>query len=292
MNNQPLVSIIINNFNYGRYLGQAVDSALDQTYTNVEVIVVDDGSTDNSREVILAYGNRVIPVLKENGGQASAFNAGFAASHGDIICLLDSDDIFLPNKVQMVVQEFTSSPGYGWLIHGMDHVDNRGHKIQIAEQQNDELMLKHSGDFIRQARFKKVSFCLPATSALCFRRQLLQNVLPAPLGLRITADNYLKLACLMLSPILVNNNLLSSQRIHGENLYTNQDRKAKDFREKWRKIQYNIVLGLDKLEIRQTQSYRLLLGVVKSSLKDGDIGMLIKAIRYLVKSIIVRMNTK
>ena len=96
-NKSPLVSILINNYNYAQYLSQAIDSALGQTYTNTEIIVVDDGSTDNSREIINSYGNQIISVLKENGGQASAINAGFAASKGDIICLLDADDIFLPD---------------------------------------------------------------------------------------------------------------------------------------------------------------------------------------------------
>lgn len=79
-NEQPLASIIIDNYNYGRFLADAINSALAQTYQHTEVIVVDDGSTDNSREIISQYGDRIRPVLKENGGQGSAFNAGFEAS--------------------------------------------------------------------------------------------------------------------------------------------------------------------------------------------------------------------
>ena len=92
----PLVSVVINNYNYARYLAQAIDSALGQTYPGTEVVVVDDGSSDGSRDVIAAYGTRVVPVLKENGGQASAFNAGFAASRGDVVLFLDADDCLLP----------------------------------------------------------------------------------------------------------------------------------------------------------------------------------------------------
>ena len=103
MTSRPLVTILINNYNYGRFLKDAIDSALNQTYRNLEVIVVDDGSTDDSREIIAAYGNKITSVLKENGGQASALNAGFAASRGEIICLLDSDDSFDPCKVERVV---------------------------------------------------------------------------------------------------------------------------------------------------------------------------------------------
>src|SRR5256886_12063249 len=99
---RPLVSILINNYNYGRFLREAIDSALRQTYTNTEVIVVDDGSTDDSRPIIAGYGSRIVPVLKENGGQASAFNAGFAVSKGQWICFLDSDDFFAPAKAQAI----------------------------------------------------------------------------------------------------------------------------------------------------------------------------------------------
>ena len=96
MSDRDLASIIINNYNYGVFLREAVDSALNQTYLNTEVIVVDDGSTDRSREIIASYGDQIIPVLKGNGGQASAFNAGFAASRGEVVFFLDSDDILLP----------------------------------------------------------------------------------------------------------------------------------------------------------------------------------------------------
>ena len=83
-----LVSVIVNNYNYGSYLSEAIDSALNQTYPNVEVIVVDDGSTDNSREIIAGYGNRIVSILKENGGQGTCFNAGFERSSGDVVVFL------------------------------------------------------------------------------------------------------------------------------------------------------------------------------------------------------------
>src|SRR3954451_20463787 len=97
---RPLVSIVIDNYNYARFLPEAIESALAQTYPDTEVIVVDDGSTDDSREIIASYGSRVRPVLKTNGGQASAFNAGFAASRGDVVLFLDSDDTLFPEAVE------------------------------------------------------------------------------------------------------------------------------------------------------------------------------------------------
>jgi cellulose synthase/poly-beta-1,6-N-acetylglucosamine synthase-like glycosyltransferase len=102
----PFVSIVVNNYNYGRFLPEAIDSALAQTYPHTEVVVVDDGSTDNSRQIIAGYSERVTAVLKENGGQASACNAGFAACHGNIVLFLDSDDLLLPTAVERVVPLF------------------------------------------------------------------------------------------------------------------------------------------------------------------------------------------
>jgi glycosyltransferase involved in cell wall biosynthesis len=99
---RPLVSILISNYNYARYIGESIQSALQQTYSNLELIVCDDGSTDESVGVIEDYARkdpRVRLIRKVNGGQASGLNAAFAASRGAILSLLDSDDLFLPRKV-------------------------------------------------------------------------------------------------------------------------------------------------------------------------------------------------
>src|SRR6516164_3747657 len=99
-------SIIINSYNYARFLGQAIDSALEQTYPYTEVIVVDDGSTDDSRAVLTGYGDRVRAVIKDNGGQASAFNAGLRVSRGEVVFFLDSDDALLSTAVARAVELF------------------------------------------------------------------------------------------------------------------------------------------------------------------------------------------
>jgi glycosyltransferase involved in cell wall biosynthesis len=91
------LSIIIPNYNYGSYIGAAIDSALALDWPDKEIIVVDDGSTDNSREAILGYGARIIPLFLSNGGQNSACNAAFERSSGDIIIFLDSDDVLFPS---------------------------------------------------------------------------------------------------------------------------------------------------------------------------------------------------
>ena len=96
----PLATILINNYNYAPFLREAIESALSQTYHPIEIIVVDDGSTDNSRAIISSYGTKLTAIFKENGGQASAFNAGVAAGNGDLYFFLDSDDFSFQKKCQ------------------------------------------------------------------------------------------------------------------------------------------------------------------------------------------------
>ena len=220
---QPLVSILINNYNYGRFLAAAIDSALAQTYPNVEVIVVDDGSTDESRSVIASYGDRIKPILKENGGQASAFNAGFAASQGEIICFLDSDDLFVPEKVAIVVNDFQTHPSAEWFFHSLIFFGSTNNLNSPANCQD------YSGTYDLRSYMEngKLEGCLPfewqtATSGTCFRRSLLQKILPMPEIIRITSDDYIKYAAMGTSIGFISFQSLAKQRIHGDNAYTSR----------------------------------------------------------------------
>src|SRR5262245_9894269 len=89
---QPKLSVIIPNYNYSEFLGDAIKSALQLEWNNKEIIVVDDGSTDDSRSVIERYGDRIKSIFQSNQGQLAACNAGFAVSSGDLVIFLDSDD--------------------------------------------------------------------------------------------------------------------------------------------------------------------------------------------------------
>ena len=106
----PLVSVIISNYNYGRYLKSAIQSTLDQTYTRTEIIVVDDGSSDDSRQIIAGFGDRIIACYNDHRGQCAAINTGFSLSHGDIIILFDSDDLLIDDAIQRYVDAFAENP--------------------------------------------------------------------------------------------------------------------------------------------------------------------------------------
>ena len=100
------VSIVIVNYNYAQFLRQAIDSALAQTYSRTEVIVIDDGSTDDSPGIISSYGDRIVAVLKENAGQSSCYSRGLAVSSGDLVLYLDSDDYLHPDCLSEVVNHW------------------------------------------------------------------------------------------------------------------------------------------------------------------------------------------
>jgi hypothetical protein len=223
MSQPPLVSIIINNYNYGHFLAAAIESALTQTYSPIEVIVVDDGSTDHSHEIIAHYQSQIVPVLKPNGGQASAFNAGFAASHGNIICFLDADDLFLPQKVTDVVQALELN--VGWCFHPLQIVDKDAIPIQPVQAASGQIQDVDFRDLIEQGNLKKVTrllpFTIPATSGLCFKRSLLSRILPMPQAENIALnDTYLQLTSFALDRGIALDQPLALQRIHGQNAFS------------------------------------------------------------------------
>lgn len=110
MTEDHFVSVIIPNYNYAHYVGDAIESVMAQTYKNLELIVVDNGSTDNSRLVLEGYEKKYAPQLKvvfqENRGQSGSRNRGIKESTGDLIALLDADDVWMPNKLEKQVELF------------------------------------------------------------------------------------------------------------------------------------------------------------------------------------------
>ncbi len=216
------ISVLINNYNYARFLPACIDSVLAQDYADFEIIVVDDGSTDDYRDIIASYGTRIVPVLKENGGQASSFNAGFAASSGQILCLLDADDAFLPGKLSIIASLYRSHNA-DWVF---DHVTTEEGATVDATISTSEVDKRAS---LRQGGFP--SLPVP-TSGLTFHRRILSDILPMPTANDVVlSDNYLKFAAAYLGKGLIVETPLTFQRIHGANRYTNSD-KAQQLRSK------------------------------------------------------------
>ena len=100
------ISVLINNYNYGRFVGRAIDSALGQQAVDVEIVVVDDGSSDQSPAILEAYGDRVKVLFQKNRGQAAAINTAVHSSSGEILCFLDADDWWAPTKLSAIAKAF------------------------------------------------------------------------------------------------------------------------------------------------------------------------------------------
>jgi len=210
------VTILINNYNYARFLPAAIDSALSQTYHPLEVVVVDDGSTDESPDVIRDYGDRIRPVFKSNGGQASAFNAVFAASRGEVICLLDADDFFFPEKTERSVSALLAHPEVGWVFHPVHREDGEGHGESVPSLEKPLFIDIRDGAL----RGKLPGPPGPVTSGIVMSRDLMSHILPVTEAIRITADNYLIFLASALSPGIYLEEALAVQRIHDANHYT------------------------------------------------------------------------
>jgi O-antigen/teichoic acid export membrane protein/CTP:molybdopterin cytidylyltransferase MocA len=174
----PVVSIIVNNYNYGPYLKETIDSALRQTYPKTEVVVVDDGSTDASRAIITSYGDRIVAVLKENGGQSSAFNAGFARCRGDIVIFLDADDILLPHIVEQVAQVFQAQPAVAKVQYRLAVIDAEGTPVGLLKPAAHVPL--PSGDLRQRVIRNFDDLPWQSTSGNAFAAWVLRQIFPVP----------------------------------------------------------------------------------------------------------------
>ncbi len=127
------VDIVIDNYNYGPSSRAAIESALAQTHEPVKVIVVDDGSSDGSRELLGDYADQVEVVLKENGGQASAINAGFEHCRGDVVIFLDADDLLDPGAAARVAAAFAADGALSKVQYRMDTIDAEGNSTGVLK---------------------------------------------------------------------------------------------------------------------------------------------------------------
>ena len=132
MEQNPLVSVVIPTYNRAHYLGEAIDSVLQQTYPHYEIIVIDDGSKDNTPEVVAKYGSRVISVRKENGGLARARNAALSHVKGELVCFLDDDDRWVPEKLEKQVACFQEDPALD-LCYSASVTFMEGEEVRIED---------------------------------------------------------------------------------------------------------------------------------------------------------------
>ncbi|MBI4057285.1 MAG: glycosyltransferase family 2 protein [Elusimicrobia bacterium] len=210
---RPLVSVIINNFNYGRFLGQAIRSVLNQDYPaeSIELIVVDDGSTDDSPAVIESFGKSLRAVFQEHQGQAMALNRGLEIARGGMVCFLDSDDWWHREKIEQVMGRFSQDRSLGMVQHRMQEVNQEGkprpHPFPTVSP------TYHLADFLKGKTF------FTGTSGLSFTAEAIRKLLPIPAELFFCADEYLYTHILFVASVGNLDEVLGFRRVHGQNQY-------------------------------------------------------------------------
>jgi len=214
----PLVSVLINNYNYARFLSDALDSVLGQQYEHFEVIVCDDGSTDDSCDIVEDYVDkdpRVRLLRKDNGGQGSAFNAGYATCSGRILCFLDSDDTFAEGKIGRVVESLRQ--GSGLVIHQMMVVDGEGRDLQRIPT----FTRFESGWIADKVVRRGGRWRWMPTSAVSLRREVMELVWPVPEeAFKRDADMFILELAPLLTPVTGIEEILGYYRLHGSNSYS------------------------------------------------------------------------
>jgi glycosyltransferase involved in cell wall biosynthesis len=209
---KPVVSIIINNYNYAQFLPAAIESALNQTYSSIEVIVVDDGSTDGSGKIIRGYGDRVVPIFQANGKQGAAFNSGFAASTGEIIIFLDSDDYLFADAIERIVAVWQPELAK---VH---------YRLQVVGTEGDALgvLLPPAGQALSSGELSHILleegvYTGVSTSGNALSRRALEQVMPIPDAYRTTADDYLSNLIPFYGDVVAIQEPLAAYRIHQQN---------------------------------------------------------------------------
>jgi hypothetical protein len=217
---RPLVSVLMSNYNYARYIGQAIESVLAQTYQLFELIICDDGSTDESCSVVRRYlkDSRIQLLTKPNGGHATGLNTAFAEAQGEIICFLDADDVYVPAKLAVVVDKMRRNPDCAVLANASLRADDA-----LRPQGRTPLFatLPSGWRGPEVVRAGGLLPYMPSTPGLNFRRSLAELLFPLPECWPLNAypDMVLSKLAPLFSRIVSVDEPLAVIRLHSSNTY-------------------------------------------------------------------------
>jgi glycosyltransferase involved in cell wall biosynthesis len=213
----PHVSVLIDTYNQERFIERAIISVLEQDMPmgDVEILVIDDGSTDRTPELVRQFEPRVRLIRKPNGGQASAFNSGIAICSGEIVAFLDGDDWWAPEKLRRVVELMDQNPQVGIVGNGITETFENGD--QHSEVLHETLRFRiNSAEGARIFRRRKSQL---GTSRMTVRSEILRKIVPIPESIRIEADEYIFTLAAALSDVSILGEALTFYRIHSGNLF-------------------------------------------------------------------------
>jgi glycosyltransferase involved in cell wall biosynthesis len=210
------VSIVITNYNFARFLRDAIQSALDVRWPDKEVIVCDDGSTDNSRAVIESFSDQIIAIYKANGGQPSAANAAFASITGDIVFFLDSDDLLLPQAAEVVTHVWdkeTTKVQFPMIVIDQDGMSNG--KVW------PNFRAAYPPEQIRSELLRTGRYPTSSTSGNAFDIAFLRKLFPVPENL-VGVDSFLCMTAPLCGNVKTITEPLAKFRLHAENAWSQQ----------------------------------------------------------------------
>jgi len=220
----PTISVIIPTYNNGHFIRSALESIFKQTYPGdkIEIIVVDDGSTDNTYDMLNDYMDQIIYIYQEQMGIAAARNRGIALSKGKIITFLDSDDVWLEDRISRVIDKFKEDNKIGIVYHPVEMIDRDGRIICKNFNVAFGYISKKEGWITNDIISGKI-FC--GGSTFSFKREVLEKVYPIPLDIRRGVDFYLASVSSYLTQAGYIPEVLGRYRLHERNttMFAGQD---------------------------------------------------------------------
>lgn len=210
METTPSISIVIACFNYERYVALAIRSALEQTLPPLEIIVVDDGSTDGTAEVLSAFGDRITTITQENRGHVEALNRGYAASRGDLVLFLDADDLLLPTALASVVKAWT--PACTKVQYELDVIDAAGDPLG---RRFCNYVEPYGAAEVRREFKRFGTYVWPVLSGNVYSRWFLRQLMP--LTQKKAPDGVLNTLAPLYGDVRVIARPLGCYRLHGTN---------------------------------------------------------------------------
>ena len=213
----PLISIVITCFNYARYVGAAIASALAQTHRRIEIIVVNDGSTDDSQAVIEhsvdGHGDRVRLIHQPNGGSVSALNTGFAASSGDLVMFLDADDLMAPEAAAEVAAAW--HPGGAKVQYDLTIVDGDGRDLG---RRFCNFPPGYDAQAVRASFQRTGTYRWPVTAGNAYARWFAAPLFP--LAIEHGPDGTLNTLAPLYGEVITIPRALGAYRLHGGNMWS------------------------------------------------------------------------
>lgn len=214
---KPFITVLVDTYNHERFIEQALSSVVEQDFpaSEMEILVVDDGSTDRTSELVRRFEPRVRLIRKENGGQASAFNVGISEARGEIVAFLDGDDWWKTDKLKRVTDALAADDTLGIVGHGIVVVSRDG------SEQSETLRdgFRFCANTLGGARLLRRRGSFLGTSRMTIRTRVLKQIGPVPERIRVQADEYLSTLAAVLGGCEILDEALTYYRLHELNAF-------------------------------------------------------------------------